>query len=93
LKIDFSHEPLAQLPSSVVVVYGFEGAAAASGTAQRLSAETRTLLDELQTSGELTGKSYECTLVHRPAGDCGAEPPPHQMIEERDGGDALDDLR
>ncbi|HUU13874.1 MAG TPA: leucyl aminopeptidase [Terriglobia bacterium] len=68
MKIDFSHEPLVQLPSSVVVVYGFEGAAAATGTAQRLPAETRALLDELQTSGELTGKSYECTLVHRPAG-------------------------
>jgi leucyl aminopeptidase len=68
LKIDFTHQPLVQLPSSVLVVYGFEGAAAASGTALGLPAEARALLEELQTSGELSGKSYECTLIHRPAG-------------------------
>jgi leucyl aminopeptidase len=68
VKIDFSKQPLAQLSGSVVAVYGFEGAAAASGTAQRLPGETRALLDELHTGGELTGKPYECTLIHRPAG-------------------------
>ena len=68
MNIDFAHQPLLQLPTSVLAVYGFEGAAAASGTAQRLPAETRALLDELQASGELTGKPFECTLIHRPTG-------------------------
>src|SRR3974377_101130 len=35
---------------------------------EQLPAETRVLLGELEASGELTGKAYECTLVHRPAG-------------------------
>ncbi len=68
MRTDFSHEPLSQLACSVLAVYSFEGAAASSGTVERLPAETRTLLGELETGGELTGKSYECTLIHRPAG-------------------------
>ncbi len=51
-----------------MVVYGFEGSAAHSGTAEHLPPETRGLLDELEKSGELTGKAYECTLVHHPVG-------------------------
>jgi leucyl aminopeptidase len=35
---------------------------------EQLPAESRRLLEELQAAGELTGKSYECTLLHRPAG-------------------------
>jgi leucyl aminopeptidase len=50
------------------VAYGFEGDPASTGTVARLPAETRSLLGELQVAGELRGKPYECTLVHRPAG-------------------------
>ncbi len=68
MKIEFQNTPLAELKSPVVAVYGFEGSAARSGTAEHLPGETRGLLEELQASGELTGKAYECTLVHRPPG-------------------------
>ena len=68
MKIEFVNAPVAQLQSSALGVYGFEGAAASSGTVEQLPAEMRGLLQELEASGELTGKAYECTLVHRPAG-------------------------
>ncbi len=68
MKIEFRHEPVAQLPSSVLVAFGFEACPASSGTAERLTSDARGLLQELQTTGELSGKAYECTLVHRPAG-------------------------
>lgn len=68
MKIEFRPEPLAQLPNSALVTFAFEGAPAASGTVERLPAETRRLLQELQSAGELSGKAYECTLMHRPAG-------------------------
>ena len=68
MKLEFLSEPLAQVLSPVLVAYSFEDAAASSGTVERLPAEVRGLLEELQTSRELTGKSFECTLVHRPAG-------------------------
>ncbi len=68
MKIEYRHEPLGQVATSVLAVFGFEGSAASSGTVEALPADLRGLLGELQTSGELTGKSYECTLLHRPAG-------------------------
>jgi leucyl aminopeptidase len=68
LKIEFRNEPLAELKCTVLVAFGFEGNPASSGTVERLPPGARTVLDELQASGELTGKSYECTLIHHPAG-------------------------
>src|SRR3989442_2062545 len=68
LNVNFTHEPLDRLSSTVLAVYGFEGSAAAGGTVERLPAGTRALLGQWQASGELTGKSYECTLAHRPPG-------------------------
>ena len=35
---------------------------------ERLPAETRNQLQQLQTAGELTGKAFECTLLRWPAG-------------------------
>jgi leucyl aminopeptidase len=35
---------------------------------ERLPAESQSLLHELQAEGELSGKAYECTLIHRPPG-------------------------
>jgi leucyl aminopeptidase len=68
LNIEFDGRPFPQLQCAALVVYGLEGNPAASGTVQRLPAETRALLAELQAGGELRGKPFECTLVHRPAG-------------------------
>jgi len=68
VKIEFRHEPIAQLSSSALVTYAFEGAPAPSGSVERLPTESQGLLQELQTAGELTGKAYECTLIHRPPG-------------------------
>jgi leucyl aminopeptidase len=68
LKIEFRTKPLAQVPSAVLVVFGFEGSPASSGTVEGLPSEVRGLLEQLQAARELTGKSYECTLLHRPAG-------------------------
>jgi leucyl aminopeptidase len=68
LNIEFTTTPVAQLEATALGVYAFEGGAASSGTAEQLPAETRVLLGELEASGELTGKTSECTLVHRPAG-------------------------
>lgn len=68
MRIDFNTDALAQVKSTVLAAYTFEGSAGLSGTVELLPAETRALLEELRSSGELTGKPYECTLVHRPAG-------------------------
>ena len=68
MKIEFRHEPIAQLSSSALVTYAFEGAPAPSGSVERLPTESQGLLQELQSAGELTGKAYECTLIHRPPG-------------------------
>jgi leucyl aminopeptidase len=68
VKIEFRNEPLAQLASSALATFAFEGSPASSGTVGRLPADTRGLLQELQSGGELTGKAFECTLIHLPVG-------------------------
>ena len=68
MKTEFRHEPLSQLACPALVVYGFEGSPAAKGSVGRLPAETRGFLEELQSVGELTGRAFECTLIHLPAG-------------------------
>jgi leucyl aminopeptidase len=68
VKIEFRYEPLGRLATPALVAFSFEGSPAASGTVECLPAETRSLLQELHSSGELLGKAYECTLIHRPVG-------------------------
>ena len=68
MRIEFQREPLAQLSTPALVVYSFEGASASSGTVERLPTETRNQLQQMQTSGELTGKAFECTILRWPAG-------------------------
>ncbi len=51
-----------------MAAFGLEGSPASSGTVERLPGETRRLVEELQSAGEISGKAYECTLIHRPAG-------------------------
>jgi leucyl aminopeptidase len=68
LNINFVDDPIAAIPSPVVAAYSFEGSPDSSGTVARLPVATQALLQELRASGELTGKAYECTFVHKPAG-------------------------
>ena len=68
MKIEFRNEPLAELSTAALVAYCFEGAPASSGTVERLPAETRKLLEQMQSAGELTGKAFECTMLRWPAG-------------------------
>ena len=68
MNIAFQPEPLAQLTTSALVAYCFEDAPASSGTVERLPSESRKLLEQLQTAGELTGKAFECTPLRWPAG-------------------------
>jgi len=68
VKTEFRPDPLAQLSTPALVAYSFEDAPASSGTVERLPAETRNLLQQLQTAGELTGKAFECTPLRWPAG-------------------------
>ena len=68
MNIEIRSESLDQLPCSALVAFGLEPSPASTGTVERLPAETRAALEELQASRELKGKLYECTLVHNPAG-------------------------
>ena len=68
MKVDFRSESLAETPAAALVVFGFEGNPSATGTASGLPEPVRALLGELQQSGELKGKAYETTLIHRPGG-------------------------
>jgi leucyl aminopeptidase len=68
VKIEFRHEPIAQIATSALVTFSFEGSPASSGSVERLPTESVGFLRELQSAGELSGKAYECTLIHRPPG-------------------------
>jgi leucyl aminopeptidase len=68
LNIELQHESPAKLALPAVTVYCFEDDPVSTGTAGLLPEETRALLVELKESGELKGKAYERTLIHRPAG-------------------------
>ena len=68
MELNFISDALETVTCSVLAAYSFEGNPDSSGTVERLPSATRSLLGELRSSGELTGKAYECTLIHRPAG-------------------------
>jgi leucyl aminopeptidase len=68
LKIDFREEPLTSISCSALAAFGFEGSPTSTGTVKQLPTETRAMLEELHAAGELCGKPFECTLIHRPAG-------------------------
>ncbi len=68
MKIEFDTKPLAQVSANTLVAYGFENGPAASGTVELLPDDARSLIAELNADRELTGKNYECTLIHRPSG-------------------------
>jgi leucyl aminopeptidase len=68
MKIDFHNETLADLAVPALVAFAFEDQPTTSGTVAGLPEGTRGMLEELKQSGELTGKLYETTLLHRPPG-------------------------
>ena len=68
MNIELQQESPARLALPAVTVYCFEDDPVSSGSAGLLPEETRVLLAELKESGELKGKAYERTLIHRPAG-------------------------
>ena len=68
MKIDFTTESLDQLAVPALAVFSFDDDPAANGSVCHLPEATRALLGELEESGELTGKLYETTLIHHPAG-------------------------
>jgi len=68
LKIEFEAKPLEQIDINTLVAYGFENAPGASGTVELLDDDLRSVIAEMNADRELTGKNYECTLIHRPTG-------------------------
>jgi len=68
LHIETKDGPFPMVQGAAIVAVSFEGSPASSGTAAKLPTETRSWLEELAASGELRGKTLECTLIHRPAG-------------------------
>jgi leucyl aminopeptidase len=68
VKIEFETKPIEQIEINTLAAYGFENAPGASGTVELLDDDTRSVIAELNADRELTGKNYECTLIHRPAG-------------------------
>ena len=68
MNINFETKALEQVSTAALAVYGFEKSAASSGTVERLPAETRKPLEELQAAREMSGRTFECTLMHRPPG-------------------------
>ena len=68
MKIELCNSPIAQLTSSALVTYAFEESTASSGSVERLPSESLSLVHDLRSAGELSGKAYECTLIHRPPG-------------------------
>ncbi len=68
MKIDFATESLDQLAVPALGTFAFDDDPAANGSVCHLPETTRAMLAELEESGELTGKVYETTLIHRPAG-------------------------
>ena len=68
MKIEIHEGSVEQIQTPLLVVCGFEGSPASSGSVEDLPAATRTMLEKLQASGELTGKAFECTVIHNPSG-------------------------
>jgi leucyl aminopeptidase len=68
VKIEFHPGPVESARIPLLVAASFEAAAASTGAAGALPASTREMLVSLQTSGEMTGKANECTLIHHPPG-------------------------
>ena len=68
MQITLETKPFAMLETEALVSYVFENADAIQGRIAEIDQFTDGLLRKLATSGELTGKSLEMTLLHAPRG-------------------------
>jgi leucyl aminopeptidase len=68
MQITLETKPFATLETGAVVSYVFEDSDAIQGRIAEIDPFTDGLLRKLTTSGELTGRSLEMTLVHAPRG-------------------------
>ena len=68
MKIDLRTDSVEKIALPALAVFGFSEEPAMSGTTASLPALTQKVLQELKQSGELTGKVFECVLIHRPVG-------------------------
>ena len=68
MQITLESKPYASLETEAIVTPVFEGDDLIQGRASELDQLTGGLLKKLATSGELTGKTLEFTLIHAPAG-------------------------
>src|ERR1700758_5425052 len=68
MQISLETKPFATLETDALVSYVFEDGEPVQGRIAELDQFTEGLLRKLATSGELTGKPLEMTLVHAPRG-------------------------
>ena len=68
MEIDLRTDSVEKIALPALTVFGFSEELAKSSTTASLPAATQKTLQELRQSGELTGKAFECILIHRPAG-------------------------
>src|ERR1700739_4930286 len=68
MQITLETKPFATLETDALVSYVFEDADPVQGRIAELDQFTEALLKKLASSGELTGKPLEMTLVHAPRG-------------------------
>src|SRR5499425_2651950 len=68
MQISLENKPFATIETDALVSYVFEDADPIQGRIAELDQFTDGLLRKLASSGELTGKTLEMTLVHAPRG-------------------------
>src|SRR5271165_4122748 len=68
MQINLDTKPFATLETETLATYVFEEADPIQGRIAELDKLTGGLLGRLAKSGELTGKTFEFTLIHAPAG-------------------------
>src|SRR5258708_6507536 len=68
MQITLETKPFASLEAEALVSYVFENGDPIQGRIAEIDQSTEGLLHKLATSGELTGKALEMTLVHTPRG-------------------------
>src|SRR5579872_1150615 len=68
MQIKLGNQPFATTETEALVTYVFEDSDPVQGRIAELDQFSNGLLKKLASSGELTGKTLEMTLIHAPAG-------------------------
>ena len=68
MELELRTESVEKTTLPALAVFAFKDDPPRSGTAAFLPSQTQELLGQLKSSGELTGKTFECLLLHRPQG-------------------------